>query len=114
MTSLALALASPARAQEGADLDLKPTDFVTEEPIAIRVDNILPGKQGSDVAVTVLNRTKKDVMATVECTLADADREDLGVATGEAVRIPAGERKTTTVTGAEAAKFAECRVRDAN
>ncbi|KAB0676278.1 hypothetical protein [Aureimonas leprariae] len=108
-----IGLAGPAGAQEDADVDLKPADFVPEEPIAIRVDDLQPGKQGSDVSVTVANRTKKDVEAVAECTLYDADREDLGVATGEAVKVAAGGRKATTVTGAEGAKFAECRVRGA-
>jgi hypothetical protein len=113
MTSLALALSTPVRAQEDADVDLKPADFVPDEPIAIRVDDMQPGKQGSDVAVTIVNRTKKDIAAVVECTLYDADREDLGVATREAVKVDADERKATTVTGAEGAKYVECRVRDA-
>jgi hypothetical protein len=87
---------------------------VPEEPIAIRADDLQRGKQGSDVSVTVLNRKKAIIAAAIECTLFDAAREDLGVATCVAIKIVAGERETATVTGAEGAKYAKCRARDAD
>ena len=111
MATIAFVLSTPSHGQDDADVDLKPADFVSEEPVAIRVDDLQPSDGGSVVSVTILNRTNEDTEQVVECTLYDADREDLGVAVSKPFEIGTKQEAPTTVMGPEGAKYAECLVR---
>ncbi|WP_152047203.1 FxLYD domain-containing protein [Aureimonas psammosilenae] len=111
VSMLALALSAPVRAEGDADLDLKPADFSPDETVAIRVDDLHPGETGTEIAVTVANRTDHAVTASVECSLFDAERESLGTATGRTAAIGAGESASLVVIAeADGAKRAYCQV----